>query len=227
MELIRAKEGLASEARGWGPKDTSLDVLRHPIRIRILEACNLFDRLSPVEMLHKGVLRDVESVRKKPKFKDKLSHVGYHCRELAKADCLVLVDEQPVRGASVQHFYRATAEAFFSDEDWAKLNYDERFRISRVMWRGFIARVENAMMFGTFDKRKGRYLYWDLLVLDLQGWEELETMCFASYEEAQRIKWDSKARVEETGAKPIQATFALFGFESPPVLEITSGDNQA
>ena len=203
------------DAGGSGPKDTSLDVLRHPIRIRILEACNLFGRLSPVEMLHKGILQDVESVRSKRDFKDQLSHVGYHCRELAKAGCLELVDEQPVRGASVEHFYRATAQAFFSDEEWARLTYDERVKISKTMWRGFIARAENAMMQGAFDKRKNRFLYWVPLLLDEKGWEELFVANSRCYAEVEQIKRNAQARVEETGAEPILATAGIFAFESP------------
>jgi hypothetical protein len=198
-------------------------VLRHPIRIRILEACTVFDRLSPVEMLHNGVLRDVESVRRKGTFKQQLSHVAYNCRALEEAGCLEMVDEMPVRGASVEHFYRATAQAFFSDEEWGKLEYDERVKISKTMWRGFIARVESAMMQDTFDKRLDRWLYWDLLELDDQGWKELTVSVAACRAEAEQIKGDAKSRLDETGAKPIHATYGIFAFLSPQHA-VTPGD---
>ena len=211
------------DAGGWGPKDTSLDVLRHPIRIRILESCNVFNRLSPVEMLHKGILSDVESVKRKGTFKQKLSHVAYHCRVLEEAECLELVDVQPVRGASEEHFYRATAQAFFSDEEWAKLTYDERIRISKTMWRGFIARVENAMMQDTFDARIDRWLYWAFMPLDEPGWEELIASVTGCYAEIEQIKRDAGARLELTKAKPILATYGIFAFLSPRIAVTPDG----
>ena len=180
-----------------------------------MEACNVFDRISPVEMLHKGIVGDIESVRRKGTFKAQLSHVGYHCRVLEGAGCLEVVDEQPVRGASVEHFYSATAEAYFSDEEWASLSYEERTKISKTMWRGFVARGESAQMEGTFDGRTDRWLLWDFQDLDEQGWRELTLSAATFRAEAERIREDSETRISETGAETMQATYGIFAFESP------------
>lgn len=207
--------GLALEEGGWGPKETSFDVVRYPIRIRILEACTVFDRISPVEMLHKGILRDVDSVQSKRTHKAQLSHVAYHCRILEEADCLELVDEQPVRGASIEHFYRATAQAYFSDEKWAELPLGERREISKTMWRGFIARGENSMMQDTFDARVDRWLAWLPLELDEQGWEKMIVSVADCYAEVGQIKAEAEDRLKGRATKPIEATFAIFAFTSP------------
>src|ERR1700753_2932213 len=108
-------------------RSTAAAVLAHPLRVRILALCNDRD-LSPVEFCREGFAPPNMDV----------SHVAYHFRELAEYGCLRMVEENKRRG-SVEHVYRAIGRAYFSDDDWAALDADERIRISRAMIQGLIA----------------------------------------------------------------------------------------
>jgi hypothetical protein len=194
------------------PKSTSLEVLRHPIRVRIVEACNVYGRLSPIEIVNRGIAADLDSVRSKS-HRQQLSHVAYHCRELEKAG-LLEVSERPVRGAT-EHHYRPAGQAYFSDEEWAELTPHERCQISKVMWQHFIAQVENAMLEHTFDARTDRWLAWRPLELDERGWEEAAVAVAGHYAEIEQIRRDAEERLKASGEDPVRATWAVFSFESP------------
>ncbi len=192
----------------------SLGVLRHPVRVRIIEACTDWGRLSPAEIVSRELCSDVESVRDKTP-KQALSHIAYHCRTLAAAGLLRLVDEQPVRGA-MEHFYAANSEALFPTEEWQHFSEGERRDISRVMWQRFIAQVENAMQQHTFDARKDRWLAWGPLDLDEEGWTRLMASVSACYDQIEQIRTEAQARLAQSGEPPLRATYGVFGFESPP-----------
>lgn len=222
------------EAGKSGRKKSSLEALRHPIRVRIMEVCTEYGPLSPVKMLNSKLVADIDSVKSK-KGKARLSHVAYHCRKLVSHGCLELVAERPVRGAN-EHFYRATAQAFFSDEEWAELNELERRQISKTMWWGFIARVENAQLGEKFDSRVDRWLAWQPLELDARGWKEMIASVAGCYAEVEQIKRESEARLEkkkdgekeEDGYnKAMQATFGIFAFESPERLILPDDADKA
>jgi DNA-binding transcriptional ArsR family regulator len=72
--------------------ETAARALLHPTIVRVLELCDEQAR-SPRQI---AKLMDVP-----------LGAVSYHVRALAAKDMLVLVDEQPRRGA-IEHYYRTT-----------------------------------------------------------------------------------------------------------------------
>jgi hypothetical protein len=198
-----------------------MDVLRHPIRVRILEVSNEID-ISPIQFLHSdfadGLLDAAADAQRQ------LSFVSYHFRVLSEAGCIKVVDTRPVRGA-VEHIYRGTARAYFTDEEWAHLGYDERTAISRTMLQGFIARAEGATLSGTFDSRIDRWLAWAPLKLDERGWNELTTAIGACYAEIEQIRHDALKRLAASEEEPnVSATFGIFGFESPPLGDAVAGD---
>jgi hypothetical protein len=201
------------EATTVARKQTSLDALRHPVRVRIIEACVEWGTLSPVEILNRRLCADVESVRGKTP-KQALSHISYHCRRLEEAELLTLVSTRPVRGAT-EHFYRANEEAVFSDEEWSALGVTERAEISRVVWQRFIAQVESAMHRGTFDSREERTMAWGPLDLDGEGWEELAARAQDWYGEVEQIKRAAESRLEDSGEPSIRSTYGIFTFVSP------------
>jgi hypothetical protein len=191
----------------------SLDVLRHPVRVRIVEACTDWGQLSPAEIVSLGLCADIESIRTKTP-KQALANISYHCRKLEEFDFLTLVKERPVRGAT-EHFYEANIEAVFEDEEWSGMSEGERRDISRVVWQRLIAQVEGSMHQHTFDARTDRWLAWGPLELDEQGWEELMDEISETYVGINAIKRQAEARLAASGEVPMRATYALFGFESP------------
>lgn len=192
---------------------TSLDALRHPLRVRIVEICTEWGSLSPTEIVNRGLCADIVSLKGKTP-RQQLSNVSYHCRQLQEAGLLTLDRERPVRGAT-EHFYSANTEAFFSDEKWAALDQGERAEISQVVWQRFIAQVESAVQAGTFDSEIDRMLAWGPLLLDRTGWRELAAYLAEAYGEVERIRHEAEARLTAPGAVAIRSTYGLFFFESP------------
>ena len=90
--------------------------LAHPLRVRILSS------------LHKGISSPNQLAQE---LGEPLGNVSYHVKTLLEYDCVELVKTEPRRGA-VEHFYRATERAFFSDTDWAKIPASARKGISGV-----------------------------------------------------------------------------------------------
>jgi hypothetical protein len=191
-------------------KGTALAVLSHPIAVQILVACNE-EEISPSRFVE-------QRFRPKPQtekeFKNALSRCSYHFRALEGAGCVEIVDMIPRRG-TFERIYKGTDRAHFSDEEWTKVPPDERVRISKVAWQSVMARVENAMLAETFDKRDDRWMAWTAAKLDERGWAEMVATIAANYARLEIIREDAEARLEETGEEPINATFSMFGFESP------------
>ena len=79
--------------------------LSHPLRQRILQRLNEGGVKSPNELS-----RDLG---------DPLGNVSYHVRILRELDCVELVRTEQRRGA-LEHYYRATAEPWLDDEQWAR-----------------------------------------------------------------------------------------------------------
>jgi hypothetical protein len=185
-------------------RTSSASVLAHPLRVRILEILNERD-MSPVEFCREGF---------GPANMD-VSHVAYHFRELAEYGCLKVVEENKRRG-SIEHVYRGIGRAFFSTPEWAEIDKEERTRLSKTVFQGLLARVEGAMMEGTFDSFEDRHLTWIAMHLDEQGWREMATALAAVYGELEQIRADAEARLVSSGAEGIPSTCAILGFESPP-----------
>ncbi len=208
-----------SRADKRAPEDQSICLaLKHPIRVRILEALCEED-MSPIQFLRRGLLPpgfDFEGDEK-----NALSQVAYHFKELLKADCIVLVKTIPRRGTN-EHFYRSKMLALHTDEDFELLDLDRRRQISRSTLQMLVARAEGAIYQGTFDGRADRHLSWVPLEIDEEGWQELRDLQAETLERAQAIKSAAIARKYERGkddATPtFTATFGALAFESPAVL---------
>ena len=80
--------------------------LSHPLRQRILQRLNEGGVRSPNELSRE--------------LGDPLGNVSYHVRILRELDCVELVRTEQRRGA-LEHYYRATAEPWLDDEQWARL----------------------------------------------------------------------------------------------------------
>jgi hypothetical protein len=184
-------------------KSTAASVLAHPVRVRVLEILNERD-MSPIEFCREGFAPESMDV----------SHVAYHFRELAEYGCLKVIEENKRRG-SIEHVYRGIGRAYFSDVEWSALNPEERSRISKTVVQGLLARIEGAVMTGTFDRRDDRHLSWIAMKLDEQGWREMATTLAAAFGEVEQIRSDAEKRLSETNTTAIPSTCAILGFESP------------
>ncbi|MFL5898932.1 MAG: hypothetical protein ACJ76D_10825 [Solirubrobacterales bacterium] len=195
---------------------TACDVLKHPIRVRILEVMCDGD-LSPVQFIKRRMLPPTVEFDSQ---EAAMSHVSYHFKVLREAGCIVLVDTKARRGAT-EHLYRSVALALHTDEEFKAMTFEQRRDISRSTLQMLIARADGAIIAGTFDKRSDRHLSWVSIEGDEQAWDELRDLQAGSLDRAYGIKAAAAARRHERQgagkeAPAIPLTFGALAFESPP-----------
>lgn len=142
-----------------------------------------------------------------------LSQVSYHVKVLKDYDCIELVKTEPRRGA-VEHFYRATARAFITADDWQRLPASVRPGISATLLQTVMDDAVLALRGGTFDARDDSHLSWTPLIVDEQGWENLAAALSETLDRVFEIQAESAGRLAEAGQKGFAATVTMMGYES-------------
>jgi DNA-binding transcriptional ArsR family regulator len=145
---------------------------------------------------------------------ESLPLVSYHVKTLADLGCIELVNTEPRRGA-IEHFYRAIVRPFFNDRDWKRLPASARQSMSDSLLRLVWSDVSDALKQGVFDSRDDRHLTRTPLVLDEQGWEELNRQLLELAERAAEIESESQARLSKAGEEGVNTRLMLMHFESP------------
>ena len=174
--------------------------LAHPLRVRILTS------------LHKGVSSPNQLAQE---LDEPLGNVSYHVKTLLEFDCVELVKTEPRRGA-VEHFYRATERAFFSDSDWEKIPASARKGITGSVLESIGQDATESLMAGTIDARNDSHLSRTPLVLDEKGWTELNSVLEDALNRAIEIQGEATSRLAEEKSTPIDTKLSILHFESPP-----------
>jgi DNA-binding transcriptional ArsR family regulator len=174
--------------------------LSHPMRARILMILN--ERVaSPNE-----IAEDID---------ERLPNVSYHVRALLDLGCIELVDTAQRRGA-IEHYYRAVVRPFFSDRDWKRLPRSARQAVSdsllQIVWED----ISDAIKSGTFESRADRYLTHSPMVLDEQGWSEMNSVMAKTLAEAEKVESRSAGRLKKSREGGVPTRIVLMQFESPP-----------
>lgn len=209
---------VGTKAKGKKRGETICNVLKHPLRVRILEVLNEGPR-SPSQFVEEGLTPKNHFVN----YQQALSLVSYHFRELQKDGCLEVVESIPRRGA-VEHVYRGLARVYFDDADFERMARPTRCRLSRISLQGLIARADRAIGEDTFDARTDRHLTWMPMELDERGWTEMIAALAATFGELTQIRHDARDRLAASGEEVIPATVAMLGFESPPPPPLPESD---
>ncbi|HEX9967917.1 MAG TPA: hypothetical protein VGB06_08215 [Solirubrobacterales bacterium] len=185
--------------------------LGHPLRTRIVEVANEMP-ISPSGFVRQGLVPAVYYDH----YKQALSAVAYHFSELEKEGCLSLVETNPRRGAT-EHVYRGASRVFFSDREFEDLPFDVRSGLSKASFQGVVARTDGAIRAGTFDHRLDRHLTWRAFMSDEQGWDEMTDILADAYYKLEEARTAAEERLVEKNEEGFPATFAMLGFESPPI----------
>ena len=180
-----------------------MKALAHPLRVHILALLN--ERVASPNQLAKEL-------------GERLGDVSYHIKALREGDCIELVRTEPRRGA-VEHFYRATRRAFFSDEDWERLPMSVKPSMSARLLRDILDDAMAAVEAGTFDARSDHHLSWTPTMLDEEGWREAVVAQMEFLERLFQIQAQSTERLAEAGAKGFPASFAMMSYETPSGVE--------
>lgn len=172
--------------------------LGHPVRVQALVILN--ERVASPNEIAKELGESV-------------GHVSYHIKVLRECECIELVDTAPRRGA-MEHYYRATDRAFLSSDEWAALPASLRPGISASGIQNIFKDVSAAVDGGTFDKRVNRHLSWTPILIDEQGWDELQDALDEMLEKVFEIQGASAARLVAEDAAGIPVSVAMLGFEA-------------
>src|SRR5882672_1401727 len=168
---------------------------RHGIDQRLVKAMSHPHRLHALKILNE---RTASPIQLAPMVGTTVGRIAYHVRELERLDCIELVETRPVRGAT-EHFYRATARAFFDAEDWAQLPLSVRNSLSGVMMTEIWNVIGSAMTAGTFDARDDRHVSWTPMVVDDEGWQELQGILARTLDEVIEVQAQSASRIARSG----------------------------
>ncbi|HEU4599989.1 MAG TPA: hypothetical protein VFS26_09585, partial [Solirubrobacterales bacterium] len=180
---------VGTRTKGKKRSETICNVLKHPLRVRILEVLNEGPR-SPSQFVEEGLTpKDLFD-----NYQQALSLASYHFRELQKDGCLEVIESIPRRGA-VEHVYRGLARVYFNDAEFEQMPRATRCRLSRISLQGMIARADSAIAEDTFDARTDRHLTWMPMELDERGWTEMITALAAAFGELTQIRHDARDRL--------------------------------
>lgn len=155
----------------------------------------------------------------------KVPTVSHHVRKLERMGLIELVEEREVRGA-VQHIYRAVIRPIVSDEEWERLDIEERQRFS--IWIVQMILVDAARSFeaGLFDARLNNHLSRTPMVVDEQGVDEIAAIQTKALHEIIDVAATSADRMVRSHEPGIDLIAAMMCFELPePSLGLARSDD--
>ena len=114
---------------------TICEALKHPLRVRILEALHDGPR-SPSQFVAEGLVPK-ESYEN---YNQALSLASCHFRALEREECVEVIESIPRRGA-VEHVYKGTADVYFNDSEFEELPQRKRQKLSRISLQSMVARA--------------------------------------------------------------------------------------
>jgi DNA-binding transcriptional ArsR family regulator len=199
----RGRKG-SSKAKSKRKPSTGLNIdlvkaLAHELRVEILGILN--ERMaSPNEL-------SVE-------LEEGLSQVSYHVKVLKDYNCIELVKTVPRRGA-VEHYYKATSEAFLTDRDWMQLPDSVKPGLSAEFVELTFGDAVRAIEEGTFDARDDRHISRTPMVLDEQGCREVLAILEHALDEVVRAQKKASTRLAKSGEEGINFAVGMLGFELP------------
>jgi DNA-binding transcriptional ArsR family regulator len=172
--------------------------LSHPMRTRILTILNE-QVASPNEI--------AEMIG------ERLPNVSYHVRALQELGCIELVRTAQRRGA-IEHYYRALQRPFFSDRDWKRLPRSGRQAVTDVILQMVWEDASSAIKADTFESHTERHLSRTPLVLDDQGWDELNAALGKVHSQAEGIASKSAKRLAKSDDEGMRTRLVMMHFEA-------------
>ena len=163
-------------------------MLANPLRTRILMALGKREA-SPKELAE---LLDEDFQR-----------VCRQVRVLKEHGFIELVDEDRRRGG-VQHFYKATVRPLLDADEWEQIPQVARETNSADILQIIDRDAKEALATGDFDAHRHRVLVQMPLVVDDQGFEEIDKSLLQHMANCDQIQAASAARRMEAGGRAIQ-----------------------
>jgi hypothetical protein len=175
-------------------------VISHPMRVAILIDMNTpRRRLSPVQFARDRGLDN--------------NKAAYHFRALAAADCIELVDERQVRGAT-EHIYQPKTKALAWRAEWEALGpVVQQTLLASVAGHG-IRMLGRAIDGGTFEAHPESHLSWHTMRLDLAAFAKAGAIMDRALGELMELEAEAVERTDEND-ELFLGSFWMTLFESP------------
>ena len=175
-------------------------VMSHPTRIHAMGV--LLERIaSPRE-----IAEEID---------EPLNNVTYHLNQLRKCGCIELAETRPARGGRVvEHFYRVIQRPLFDNESWAQFGEKEKIDVTTTIMRLASEDIGEAVSKGTFNDPDDNHMSRTPLVLDGEGWNEVNDLLDRTMEDLFAIQ----DRVNERGAgadETLHTKVHMLHFRSP------------
>jgi len=146
-------------------------------------------------------------------FDESLPLVSYHVRILRELDCIELVRTTPRRGA-IEHHYRALTRAFLDEDDWAQMPMSAKKSLTATTINRALGDMRAAVDANTFDERNERHLSFSPLLLDEDGWIELNDKMLELLNWALEAQAEAAVRIRD-GAPQVRARLTMMSYTGP------------
>ena len=127
-------------------------------------------------------------------------HASYHLEQLENVEVVEKADGRPVNG-SYEQFYCAVARPLVGDEDWADLAPEERERFTRYVLHLIVTDCALSFDEGLFDRRLNRCLIRTPMVVDEEGFAELNELERRGLQDRYEVQARSAARMNERASR--------------------------
>lgn len=176
--------------------------LSHPIRVKILMGMN-----APVRKLSPSEFSEEAGVS--------MGLSAYHFRELAKAGCIEVVERVQRRGAT-EHRYYPVKRAMAWTREWEALGAAVKQSLAAVALGGACEVIGEAVDQGTFESLPDSILAWDVMRVDMEGWEKGHGILARALAELIEVGDECAERVAGLPeGKVFLLSYLVSSFESP------------
>lgn len=192
-----------AKSKGSNSIGVNIDLVKalgHELRVEILGILN--ERMASPNELSKEL-------------EEGLSQVSYHVKVLKDYKTITQVKTEPRRGA-VEHYYRATSSAFLTDRDWHSLPASVRPGLSADLLELIMGDAVRSLEEEVFDQREDRHMSRTPLLLDEEGWQEVQQCLSDALKGVLKAQKKASTRLNRSKSEDgFNACVSLLGFELP------------
>lgn len=176
--------------------------LSHPLRVRILMSMN-----APARKLSPSVFAEETGVS--------MGLASYHFRALQKAGCIDVAETIQRRGAT-EHLYLPVKRVMAWTREWEMLGSAVKQNLAATALSGAVEVIGEAVDSGSFESLPDSVLAWDVMHVDMEGWEKAHGILKRALEELIEVGEDCKKRVADLPEdKVFLLSYLMSSFESP------------
>ncbi|HET7417284.1 MAG TPA: hypothetical protein VFJ61_06645 [Solirubrobacterales bacterium] len=144
-----------------------------------------------------------------------LGVASYHFRQLQKAGCIEIAETLQRRGAT-EHMYLPVKRAMAWTREWEMLGSAVRQNLAATALSGAVEVIGEAVDQGTFESLPDSVLAWDVMHVDMEGWQKAHDILERALTELIAVGDECRERVADLPeGKVFLLSYLMSSFESP------------